>query len=163
MATWQEFSEQAPELAKKIHQRFTAEKTHFLATIRRDGSPRVSGSEVDFKGPDLLIGSMIDAVKAKDLQRDGRFAIHASSAIDEGGADAKVAGVAVEVTDAAEVAKLQGNEEPAHVFRLDLAEAVLTWVEGNALMVEVWKEGKGSKRLARPDNGPVVEVGAGSA
>lgn len=158
MATWQQFSEEAPALAEKIKERFTAEKSHVLATIRRDGSPRVSGSEVDFREQDLLIGSMINAVKAKDLRRDGRFAIHAASAIDEGGADAKVAGKAVEITDPAEVARLQGNDEPAHVFRLDLSEVVLTWVEGNSLMVEVWKEGQGSKRLARPDNGPVVEV-----
>lgn len=158
MATWQRFSEEAPALAEKIKERFTAAKSHVLATVRRDGSPRVSGSEVDFREQDLLIGSMINAVKAKDLRRDGRFAIHAASAIDEGGADAKVAGKAVEITDPAEVARLQGNDEPAHVFRLDLSEVVLTWVEGNSLLVEVWKEGQGSKRLARPDNGPVVEV-----
>ncbi|MEU3623293.1 pyridoxamine 5'-phosphate oxidase [Amycolatopsis coloradensis] len=158
MATWQRFSEEAPVLAGKIKERFTAEKSHVLATVRRDGSPRVSGSEVDFREQDLLIGSMINAVKAEDLRRDGRFAIHAASAIDEGGADAKVAGKAVEITDPAEVARLQGDDEPAHVFRLDLTEVVLTWVEGNSLMVEVWKEGQGSKRLARPDNGPVVEV-----
>lgn len=158
MATWQEFSEQAPELARKIRHRFTAEKSHVLATIRRDGSPRVSGSEVDFQAPDLLIGSMIGAVKAKDLQRDGRFAIHAASAIDSGGADAKLSGTAVEITDPAEVARLQGNDEPAHVFRLRLTEAVLTWVEGNTIFIELWKEGQGRKRLARPDNGPVVEV-----
>ncbi|WP_409493191.1 pyridoxamine 5'-phosphate oxidase family protein [Amycolatopsis sp. cmx-11-12] len=161
MATWQRFSEEAPALAEKIKERFTAEKSHVLATVRRDGSPRVSGSEVDFREQDLLIGSMINAVKAKDLRRDGRFAIHAASAIDEGGADAKVAGKAVEITDPAEVARLQGNDEPAHVFRLDLSEVVLTWVEGNSLMVEIWKEGQGSKRLARPDNGPVVEVALG--
>ncbi|WP_414937475.1 pyridoxamine 5'-phosphate oxidase family protein [Amycolatopsis sp. cmx-11-51] len=158
MATWQQFSEEAPALAEKIKERFTAKKSHVLATLRRDGSPRVSGSEVDFREEDLLIGSLINAVKAKDLRCDGRFAIHAASAIDEGGADAKVAGRAVEITDPAEVARLQGDDEPAHVFRLDLSEVALTWVEGNSLMVEVWKEGQGSKRLARPDNGPVVEV-----
>lgn len=163
MATWQEFSEQAPELAKKIHDRFTAEKSHVLATLRRDGSPRVSGSEVDFRPPDLLIGSMIGAMKAKDLQRDGRFAIHAASSIDGGGGDAKVSGTAAEITDPAEVARLQGDDGEAHVFRLDLTEAVLTWVEGNTIYFDFWKEGQGTKRLARPDNGPVVEVEAPDA
>ncbi|KFZ78415.1 pyridoxamine 5'-phosphate oxidase [Amycolatopsis sp. MJM2582] len=158
MATWQQFSEEAPALAEKIKERFTAAKSHVLATVRRDGSPRVSGSEVDFREQDLLIGSMIGAMKAKDLQHDGRFAIHAASAIDEGGADAKVSGKAVEITDPAEVARLQGDDGEAHVFRLDLTEAVLTWVEGNTIYFDFWKEGQGLKRLARPDNGPVVEV-----
>ena len=69
-----------------------------------------------------------------------------------------MAGVAVEITDQAEVDRLQGDDGPAHVFRLDLTEAVLTWVEGNTIFFDFWKEGQGSKRLARPDNGPVVEV-----
>jgi hypothetical protein len=33
------------------------------ATLRKDGSPRVSGSEVTFQGPDLSFGSMPNAVK----------------------------------------------------------------------------------------------------
>jgi hypothetical protein len=78
MTSWQQFEIEAPDLAAKVRAKFLAGKEHVLATLRRDGSPRVSGSEVDFKGPDLLIGSMLNAVKARDLQRDGRFAIHAS-------------------------------------------------------------------------------------
>src|SRR2546421_4917658 len=102
MATWEEFSAEAPQLAGAARRAFEAAKHHVLATLRRDGSPRVSGTEVDFWGPHLSIGSLWRAVKARDLQRDGRFALHANPGDGsmEGG-DAKVAGVAVEVDEAA--------------------------------------------------------------
>lgn len=157
MTSWQEFSEQAPELAARVRARFDAGKSHVLATVRRDGSPRVSGSEVDFRGEEIYVGSMLDAVKARDLQRDGRFAIHAFPGVEDGG-DAKLAGVAVEVADPA---PLRGNTEPSHLFRLDLREAVLTWVDEDTLFVESWREGRGTVRFARPGNGPAVRVEAG--
>jgi hypothetical protein len=86
MATWQQFTDEAPELAEKVLARFRADKSHVLSTVRRDGSPRVSGTEVDFHGPDILIGSMLSAVKARDFRRDGRFAIHAYPGFEDGGA-----------------------------------------------------------------------------
>ncbi len=158
MTSWQEFSEQAPELAAKVRARFFgAGKSHVLATLRRDGSPRVSGSEIDFRGQEVYVGSMLDAVKARDLQRDGRFAIHALPGIEEGG-DAKLAGVAVEIADPAAVL---GHADPSHLFRLDLREAALTWVDEDTLFVESWREGRGTVRFARPGNGPAVRVGDG--
>ena len=39
MATWQEFSEQAPELAGRALERFEAHRHKTMATIRADGSP----------------------------------------------------------------------------------------------------------------------------
>jgi len=95
MATWEEFAREAPELAAAVRARFTATKHHVLATLRRDGSPRVSGTEVDFRGADLTLGSMSGARKASDLRRDGRFALHANPG--DGSmafGDAKLAGVA---------------------------------------------------------------------
>jgi hypothetical protein len=137
MTSWQRFESEARDLAAKVGARFTAEKSHVLATVRRDGSPRVSGTEVDFSGPDLLVGSMLNAVKALDLQRDGRFAVHAAPGAMDGG-DAKVAGVAVEVTDPVEIEAVQGDAQPCHLFRLDLTEVVLTWVEDETMFIETW-------------------------
>lgn len=155
MVSWQEFTQAAPELAKQVRARFDAAESHVLATLRRDGSPRVSGSEVDFTGEHIMVGSMLDARKAQDLQRDGRFAIHASPG---GSGDVKLAGVAVEVTDPAEVQAVQGNAQPCHLFRLDLTEAVLTEVRDTTLVVTLWRAGEPLVRLERPDNGPVVRI-----
>lgn len=141
MTTWAQFENEAGQLAAQVRARFEAAETHVLATLRKDGSPRVSGSEVDFKGPDLSFGSMLNAVKARDLQRDGRCAIHAHPGKD---GDAKVAGIAVEVTGEAKEAYATGGEPPGgfHAFRLDLREAVFTVVEADELVVRVWRPGQ---------------------
>ncbi|HEY3711093.1 MAG TPA: pyridoxamine 5'-phosphate oxidase family protein [Amycolatopsis sp.] len=112
MATWQAFAAAAPSLADRVYKRFTSAESHILATLRRDGSPRVSGSEVNFREGSLYIGSMFDAVKARDLHRDGRFAIHAAPGDPAAGGDAKLAGVATEVTDPAVLAQVLGGAEP---------------------------------------------------
>ncbi|GAB2636729.1 pyridoxamine 5'-phosphate oxidase family protein [Nocardia goodfellowii] len=139
MATWQQFASEAPELAAQVRSRFEAHKTHVLATLRRDGAPRVSGSEVEFIGPDLMFGSMPAARKADDLLRDGRCAIHAHP----GDGDAKVSGVAVEITGPAKAPL--GSPPGVLDFRLDLTEAVLTSVDAAAelLIVEHWRPGRG--------------------
>lgn len=141
MVTWQQFHDEAGELASEVRRRFEAAKTHVLATVRKDGSPRVSGSEVDFQGDELSFGSMLNAVKALDLRRDGRCAIHAHPH-DDG--DAKIAGVAHELTGAEKQAATTGSEPPGdfHAFRLDLKEAVLTRVEDGELVIRVWRPGK---------------------
>lgn len=148
MTTWAQFENEAGEFAAKVRARFEAAETHILATLRKDGSPRVSGSEVDFKGPDLSFGSMLHAVKALDLHRDGRCAIHAHPSKD---GDAKVAGVAHEVTGEAKSAYVTGTEPPGdfHAFRLDLHEVVFTAVEGNELVIRVWRPGQGIQTIRR--------------
>jgi len=48
MATWAQFESEAGQFAAMVRARFEAAETHILATLRKDGSPRVSGSEVAF-------------------------------------------------------------------------------------------------------------------
>ena len=155
MATWKQFEKEAPEMAAAVRARFEATKHHVLATVRRDGSPRVSGTEVAVIGDDLTAGSMGGSVKAKDLRRDGRFAIHANPGDGsmEGG-DAKVSGRAVEVVDPDALARYIGEvapPEPFHLFVLDLDEAVLTSLhpDGDRLVIETWRPGADVKRVER--------------
>lgn len=143
MATWAQFESEASQFAAMVRARFEAAETHILATLRKDGSPRVSGSEVAFQGPDLSFGSMPNAVKALDLQRDGRCAIHAHPGKD---GDAKVAGIAIEVPGEAKDAGVPGG---SHAFRLELREAVITSVEGNELVVRFWRPGHGIQTVRR--------------
>jgi pyridoxamine 5'-phosphate oxidase-like protein len=141
MATWEQFEDEAGDLAAEVRRRFEAAKSHVLATLRKDGSPRVSGSEVAFTRGDLSFGSMLNAVKALDLRRDGRCAIHAHPC-DDG--DAKIAGVAYEAPGAEKERLATGSEPPGdfHAFRLDVREAVLTRVEDGELVIRVWRPGK---------------------
>ncbi|QWF76922.1 pyridoxamine 5'-phosphate oxidase family protein [Amycolatopsis sp. CA-230715] len=156
--SWEKFETAAPDLAHAVRACFAAAETHVLATLRRDGSPRVSGTEVDFTGAELVLGSMHGAVKARDLRRDGRFAVHANPGAELGDGDVKVAGVAVEVTDPAEVARLQGNSDPCHVFLLRLTEAVHTSVAGESIVIDTWREGLPRVRFERKNTGEVVRT-----
>ncbi|MDH6134867.1 hypothetical protein P3T37_004276 [Kitasatospora sp. MAA4] len=150
MATWQDFEKEAPELAPAVLARLEAHRHHVLATLRRDGSPRVSGTEVLLMGADLTFGSMLDAVKVRDLRRDPRFALHANPGDGTmAGGDAKLAGRAVEIVD--EVSRLAYESElpqpppgPYHAFRLDLTEVVLTSIGpgGDHLLIQSWRPGE---------------------
>ena len=148
MTTWAQFENEASDFAAMVRARFEAAETHILATLRKDGSPRVSGTEVNFTGSDLCLGSMLNAVKALDLQRDGRCAIHAHPSHD---GDAKVAGIATEVTGEAKNAYVTGGEPPGgfHAFRLELSEAVVTAVEGDELVIRFWRPGQGVRTIRR--------------
>ncbi|MBP0454787.1 pyridoxamine 5'-phosphate oxidase family protein [Kitasatospora sp. RG8] len=155
MATWQDFEHEAPDLASAVRARFEANKHHVLATLRKDGSPRVSGTEVEFVGADLTLGSMFGAVKARDLQRDGRFALHAhpGDATMEGG-DSKVSGRAVEITDEVELAAWEADlpeppPGPFHAFRLELEQVVHTTVGEDHLWITSWRPGEPVKRIQR--------------
>ena len=70
MASWHEVEAEAPELAARARERFDANKHKTLATLRRDGSPRISGTEIQFADGEVWFGSMWEAVKALDLRRD---------------------------------------------------------------------------------------------
>lgn len=145
MPSWKEVCETAPELAAAVEARFTASKHHVLATLRRDGSPRVSGTEIQMADGELCLGSMWMAVKATDLRRDGRFALHANPSDPMmAGGDAKVAGLAVEVVD-------HDQYGMSHLFRLELHEVVLTSVhpDGDRLLIEIWRPGQGTRRIER--------------
>ena len=146
-ARWQEFETQAPEMAERVRARFTWTKHHVMATLRKSGAPRVSGTEVDFWGPDLTIGSMWGSVKARDLQRDGRYALHSNPGDPSmQGGDAKISGTAIEVVEQ-ELSKYVRDKHPAepfHLFRMLIDETVLTSVdaEGEFLLIETWRPGK---------------------
>lgn len=142
MTSWRQFAEQAPELAAAIEERFRVRKHCTMATLRRDGSPRVSGTEVEFCDGQVVLGSMPGALKARDLLRDPRVAVH-SPTVDPPDAhpsawegEAKLAGIAVEVS---------GPGSDAHRFHVDVREVVLTKVaaDGEALEITSWHEGRG--------------------
>ena len=110
MASWSDFEAAAPELAEKVRAHLDAHVHKTLATVRRDGSPRISGTETRLVDGELWIGSMWLALKALDLQRDPRFALHSGSQDPpEWSGDAKLAGVVDEVTDPERVKAINGR------------------------------------------------------
>lgn len=155
MARWSDVEAEAPELAAAARRFLDAHVHKTLATIRRDGSPRISGTEVRFADGDLWFGSMWEARKAMDLRRDPRFALHSGSQDPPGWqGDAKVAGRVEEVDDpAAKEAVIQGEAPPGpnHLFRADVTEVSVVRLGDPAdhLVVETWHEGRGVTRVSR--------------
>jgi Pyridoxamine 5'-phosphate oxidase len=155
MPSWSEFEAQAPELAERVRARLDAHTHKTIATLRRDGSPRISGTETEFKDGELWIGSMWQALKARDLQRDPRFALHSGSddPADWSG-DAKLAGVVEEIVDPERGKETGGGEAPpgpSHLFRLDLREVSTVELdeERKALVIEVWTPERGVRTMKR--------------
>ena len=147
MASWAEFEAAAPEFAARVRQLLTVRKHLTMATLRRDGSPRISGTEVELADGRLRMGSMPGALKARDLLRDARVAIHGPTtdppAADPPGwtGEAKVAGVAIQVD----------SPDSSHRFEIDIREAVITRLDeaGRRLVIESWTPERGYSRLDR--------------
>jgi hypothetical protein len=158
MPSWSEFAAIEPDLAERAKAAFDRNKHKTMATIRQDGSPRISGTEIEFKDGELTIGSMGGARKADDLRRDPRVAIHSASVEpDEDDPstwppDAKVSGRAVEITDAGTVAEM-GEQAPdgAHFFRIDVNEVVVVGIGDPAdhIVVDFWTPATGRRSVKR--------------
>src|SRR5688500_17540846 len=101
MVSWKAFEEAEPEFAARVRQLLDAGRHKTIATLRADGSPRISGIECEIADGELRFGSMSGARKGADLARDPRFAIHGPTFHPEEGkegewpGEAKVAGRAV--------------------------------------------------------------------
>jgi hypothetical protein len=149
MPSWSEVEAEAPDLAARA-KGFLDAHTHLtLATLRRDGSPRISGTEIVWRDGDLYIGSMWRAVKAQDLIRDPRYALHSGSAVPDDGweGDAKVAGRAQELSDGEKrklFPEVEGSGE-MHSFRLDVTELVVVGLDEprEKMVIESWHPGRG--------------------
>ena len=143
MPSWAEVEREAPELARQARGYFDRHTHKLLATVRRDGSPRISGIETTFADGELWLGMMWRSVKALDLLRDPRFALHSGSDDPpEWEGDAKVAGLAEEV----------GAEDgQSHRFRCEISELVVVRLNEarDRLVIESWHPGRGVERHAR--------------
>ena len=149
--SWAQVETEAAELAAAVRACFAVRKHCTMATLRADGSPRISGTEVQWddrsqwQDGSMWVGSMPGAVKARDLQRDGRVAVHSPTVDPPEGdesswaGEAKVAGIAVEVP----------TDDGSHRFRIDLTEVVHTRVDGDALLITSWHAGRGVEQVRR--------------
>lgn len=161
MTNWNDVLAAAPELGALVQARFEATGLGILATLRRDGSPRVSGIEPSFWDGELWLGSMWEARKALDLRRDPRLALHAATVDKEVKAgDARVSGRAVELDDevrkqrfaqrfAEETGSDPNDNGSWHLFHVDITELSLVRPAGDHLDIDVWHPGAAPRRIER--------------
>lgn len=146
MASWSVVEEEARELAGVVRARLEKSKHHVMGTLRADGSPRLSGTEVTFRDGELVIGAMTGSVKSLDLRRDPRIAIHSAT---EDPPDPPRAGALIDVKLAGRAMEL--GSEGYHAFRLDVDEVVAINLGDppDHLVIESWHQGRGLHTVRR--------------
>jgi hypothetical protein len=143
MATWSEVRSDAPEFAARVRALFDARKHKTMATIRRDGSPRISGMEMRFDDERVTFGLMDGSMKALDLRRDPRVAFHSPSVDPPEGdngawvGEAKLSGRAI------------ARADDGGGYEVDIEEVALTYLAGGELVIESWHPGVGHRRRTR--------------
>ncbi|MFJ8018255.1 pyridoxamine 5'-phosphate oxidase family protein [Streptomyces sp. NPDC096339] len=152
--SWAVFEKAEPEFAAAVQARFAQYPHHVLATLRKDGSPRVAGLNVDIRGGELWLGMMPGSMKARDLQHDPRFALHSNPGSGEEmrAGDVRISGRALELVDPPELhryAEETDTPHPFHLFYADLTEVVRTTVQGDELVIHAWTPAHGVRTLRR--------------
>ncbi|MCX4962159.1 MULTISPECIES: pyridoxamine 5'-phosphate oxidase family protein [Streptomyces] len=155
--SWAVFEKAEPEFAAAVQARFAQYPHHVLATLRKDGSPRATGLNVDIRGGELWLGMMFGSMKARDLQHDPRFALHTNPGAGEDmpHGDVRISGRAVELVDPPELhryAEETATPHPFHLFHADLTEVVHVHVQGDDLVIRTWTPQHGLHTLRRGDD-----------
>jgi hypothetical protein len=155
MPVWRAIEQTEPEFAGRVRRLFDAGRHKTIATLRADGSPRISGIECEFTDGNVRFGSMTGARKGADLDRDSRFALHGPTFHPEPGSEkhwpgeAKIAGRAVPIGPVAAAETSQPSDGDR--FVADITEIVLTELNAEAtkLVVTSWTPAAGLRRVER--------------
>ena len=150
MAAWRDVERQQPEFAQRVRQLFDARRHKTIATLRADGSPRISGIEAAFEDGDLVFGSMPNARKGADLHRDPRFALHSATTDPIEGSEAQWPGEA-KISGHAIAARPTAEGSDSDRFRADIAAVVHTHLDEMAtmLVIDWWTPTRGLRRIER--------------
>lgn len=130
MASWSVIATREPELAqagRRLLEGPDGVAVAYLATAARDSAPRVAPVCPIFALDDLYVCATTRSPKRRDLERDGRFCLHAAlGANDE---EFQVSGRAQRVLDAAEITSVHAAirftfHAADPIFRLDIARCL---------------------------------------
>ena len=155
VTSWNDFEAEAPDLAASVQARLLSSQHSILGTLRADGAPRLTGLEVHFGDGELWLAMMPDSRKADDLRRDPRFSLHSDPDIELVEGDAKISGRALLVDDEATVARfvdrLPMDLPPSGMalFRAELTDASLARVDGDHMVIDVWRPGQMPRQVRR--------------
>ncbi len=155
MATWKAFEDAEPKLAAQVKELFEAGRHKTIATLRADGSPRISGIECEFVDGELRFGSMTAARKGSDLRRDPRFALHGPTVHPVEGEESAWPGEAKVAGRAVPAGPVRTDDTPdapdGELFTADISEVVFTHLtdEANKLVVEWWSPERGLQVVER--------------
>jgi hypothetical protein len=154
VTSWREFTDLAPRIAAVFRRRHAATgNLCFLATLRADGSPRISPMEPRLFEGELWLSGMPGTTKFRDLGRDPRFCLHTATVDTHvGDGDAKLWGTVHDVQDpdlharyAEDLYRESGFDLRGQVFSpfyaADITSASAVEVGGGHLDVTIWRPG----------------------
>ena len=156
-ASWAEFEAAEPELAGLVRARLESHRHAVLATLRADGSPRLSGMESPVRSGHLWLAMTPGSRKAADLVLDPRFSLHSapdSEHLPDG--DARLEGTAVPADTAQQAEFIADHrhriKDPSMMvlFTALISRVVLVRVADDTLLIESWTPsgGRTSQRHA---------------
>ena len=150
MTAWKDVEQAEREFAARVRRLFDAGRHKTIATLRADGSPRISGIECEFTDGELKFGSMPGARKGADLRRDPRFALHGPTSHPQDGKEAEWPGEA-KIAGRAVLAGPIGEGHAGDLFVADISELVIIRLnpEATLLVIESWTPQRGLRRVER--------------
>jgi hypothetical protein len=150
MTAWAEIERTETAFAERVRALFDARRHKTIATLRADGSPRISGIEAVFEDGELTFGSMVGSRKGADLRRDPRFALHSATVDPVEGSEAAWPGEAKISGRAIAVGPTEEGPDGDH-FHADIDAVVHTHLDEEAtkLVVDWWSPTTGLRRAER--------------
>jgi hypothetical protein len=149
--SWSVIEEAEPDFAQRVRALFEAGRHKTIATLRADGSPRISGIECVFEDGELSFGSMPGARKGADLARNPRFALHGPTVHPVEGKEKDWPGEAKIAGNAIAAGATSGDQPDGALFVADITEVVITALnpEASRLVVESWTPHRGLRTVER--------------
>jgi hypothetical protein len=147
----------APEIAEPGKALLQRTRVALLATLRKDGSPRISPVEPFFAAGHLLFGAMAWTLKVRDLERDPRCTLHSAiTGPNEGQPELKLYCRAIDADEEVRATCPDGwwidqPPESARVFSLSIDEATfITWdYAAGEMTVRRWSRDAGLRTTQR--------------
>lgn len=148
--TWAEFERADEALAQRVMARLGSHRHSVMATLKVDGSPRLSGMEAPIRSGHLWLAMAPGSRKAADLERDPRFSLHsAPDAEDLAHGDARIDGTA-QPADPAQLEEFVAGhrfpiEDPSTMvlYVAMIARVVMVRVSEGSLLIESWTPATG--------------------
>jgi hypothetical protein len=147
--SWARLRAEAPDFAKSIEARLNANLHHVLGTIRPDGSPRLSGTEISISPTELGLGMMPECHKLADIRRDPRIEVHTAPLDTElKEPDIKLSGSLRPNGEVEREADDEVDGPAGFLFIIDIERASSVRVDGDELGFCIWTPA-GGLRISR--------------
>jgi hypothetical protein len=147
--SWNEFEWDSPELAALDYQKLNR-KIAYLATLKKDGSPRLHPVKPFIGNHRLFIFTEPSSPKIRDLRRNRCYALHSAMGGEGPLIEVLVSGDATEISDPVErtlaksIAALPVVSDSYVMFEFKVYQMLVVEYDGDQQIVHRWEKGSGN-------------------